>query len=55
MDGLRGALKEYNWIHAYPNAAAEVIALWFGIWTLRRPATSSPWKVRMRTVPQPRY
>ena len=20
----------YNWIHAYPNAAAEVIALWFG-------------------------
>ncbi|MEG2353655.1 MAG: ADP-ribosylglycohydrolase family protein [Clostridium sp.] len=22
--------KEYNWIHAYPNAAAQVIALWFG-------------------------
>jgi len=22
--------KKYNWIHAYPNAAAEVIALWFG-------------------------
>ncbi|CAM2932202.1 ADP-ribosylglycohydrolase family protein [Hathewaya histolytica] len=22
--------KTYNWIHAYPNAAAEVIALWFG-------------------------
>ena len=22
--------KEYNWIHAYPNAAAEVVALWFG-------------------------
>ncbi|MCX5512497.1 ADP-ribosylglycohydrolase family protein [Kaistia algarum] len=21
---------EYNWIHAYPNAAAQVIALWFG-------------------------
>jgi len=21
---------KYNWIHAYPNAAAEVIALWFG-------------------------
>lgn len=20
----------YNWIHAYPNAAAEVVALWFG-------------------------
>lgn len=23
-------LKKYNWVHAYPNAAAEVIALWFG-------------------------
>ncbi|SNS54064.1 ADP-ribosylglycohydrolase [Anaerovirgula multivorans] len=22
--------KKYNWIHAYPNAAAEVIALYFG-------------------------
>ena len=22
--------KMYNWIHAYPNAAAEVISLWFG-------------------------
>ena len=22
--------KTYNWIHAYPNAAAEIIALWFG-------------------------
>jgi hypothetical protein len=22
--------KQYNWIHAYPNAAAEVTALWFG-------------------------
>ncbi|MDF2672121.1 MAG: ADP-ribosylglycohydrolase, partial [Clostridiales bacterium] len=22
--------EKYNWIHAYPNAAAEVIALWFG-------------------------
>lgn len=22
--------KKYNWVHAYPNAAAEVIALWFG-------------------------
>jgi ADP-ribosylglycohydrolase len=21
---------EYNWIHVYPNAAAQVIALWFG-------------------------
>ena len=24
------ALREYNWIHAYPNAAAEVIALYYG-------------------------
>lgn len=23
-------VKKYNWIHAYPNAAAEVIALWYG-------------------------
>ncbi|MDE6204443.1 MAG: ADP-ribosylglycohydrolase family protein, partial [Lachnospiraceae bacterium] len=23
-------LKEYTWVHAYPNAAAEVIAIWFG-------------------------
>lgn len=23
-------LKTYNWVHAYPNAAAEVIALWYG-------------------------
>lgn len=22
--------EKYNWIHAYPNAAAEVAALWFG-------------------------
>jgi ADP-ribosylglycohydrolase len=22
--------EQYNWIHAYPNAAAEVIALWYG-------------------------
>ena len=21
---------DYNWIHAYPNAAAQIIALWFG-------------------------
>lgn len=21
--------REYNWIHAYPNAAAEVVAIWF--------------------------
>jgi ADP-ribosylglycohydrolase len=24
------SLVEYNWIHAYPNAAAQVISLWFG-------------------------
>ncbi|MEW6547435.1 MAG: ADP-ribosylglycohydrolase family protein [Bacillota bacterium] len=23
-------LERYNWVHAYPNAAAEVVALWFG-------------------------
>ncbi|MDO9546722.1 MAG: ADP-ribosylglycohydrolase family protein [Pelolinea sp.] len=23
-------LKRYNWIHAYPNMAADVLALWFG-------------------------
>lgn len=23
-------LKEYPWVHAYPNAAAEVVAIWFG-------------------------
>lgn len=22
--------ERYNWIHAYPNAAAQVVALWFG-------------------------
>ncbi|QJD85757.1 ADP-ribosylglycohydrolase family protein [Cohnella herbarum] len=22
--------KQYNWIHAYPNAMAEVVALWYG-------------------------
>ncbi len=22
--------RRYNWVHAYPNACAEVIALWFG-------------------------
>ena len=21
--------REYNWIHAYPNAAAEIVAIWF--------------------------
>ena len=24
------AFEQYNWVHAYPNAAAEVIALWYG-------------------------
>ncbi len=24
------AYRRYNWVHAYPNACAEVIALWFG-------------------------
>lgn len=23
-------MKDYNWIHVYPNAAAEIIALWYG-------------------------
>lgn len=23
-------LAEYSWVHAYPNAAAEVVAIWFG-------------------------
>lgn len=23
-------VEKYNWIHAYPNAAAQVVALWFG-------------------------
>lgn len=23
-------LAEYTWVHAYPNAAAEVVAIWFG-------------------------
>jgi ADP-ribosylglycohydrolase len=27
---LEPIFKKYNWIHAYPNAAAEVVALWFG-------------------------
>ena len=22
--------RRYNWVHAYPNACAEVVALWFG-------------------------
>ena len=27
---VREKYKRYNWIHAYPNAASEVISLWFG-------------------------
>jgi len=27
---LEPGFKTYNWIHSYPNAAAEVVALWFG-------------------------
>ena len=23
-------LKQYHWIHAYPNVAAEIVALWYG-------------------------
>lgn len=26
----RKRFETYNWIHAYPNAAAEIISLWFG-------------------------
>ncbi len=26
----RKKFERYNWIHAYPNAAAEVVALWYG-------------------------
>lgn len=29
-DRLEKLLERYNWVHAYPNAAAEVVALWFG-------------------------
>ena len=27
---LEPGFERYNWIHAYPNAAAEVLALWYG-------------------------
>ncbi|MEW6522904.1 MAG: ADP-ribosylglycohydrolase family protein [Bacillota bacterium] len=27
---LEEGLERYNWVHAYPNAAAEVVALWYG-------------------------
>jgi len=29
-DRCEKLLERYNWVHAYPNAAAEVVALWFG-------------------------
>lgn len=27
---MEEALVKYNWIHSYPNAAAEIVALWYG-------------------------
>jgi len=27
---LDDRFKRYNWIHAYPNIAADLLALWFG-------------------------
>lgn len=27
---LLAKYQDYSWVHAYPNAAAEVVALWFG-------------------------
>lgn len=29
-EAAREKYKRYNWVHAYPNAASEVISLWFG-------------------------
>ncbi len=29
-DSCRTRFERYNWIHAYPNAAAEVVSLWYG-------------------------
>ena len=31
--------EDYNWIHVYPNAAAEIIALWYGNGDFDRTAT----------------
>lgn len=30
LEACNERYKKYNWIHAYPNACAEIIALWFG-------------------------
>ncbi len=27
---IEPGFQKYNWIHCYPNAAAEIVALWFG-------------------------
>jgi ADP-ribosylglycohydrolase len=29
-DALAPRFEQYNWIHAYPNIAADLLALWFG-------------------------
>lgn len=29
-DQLDERFEEYNWIHAYPNIAADIVALWYG-------------------------
>ncbi|MFZ5827377.1 MAG: ADP-ribosylglycohydrolase family protein [Bacillota bacterium] len=29
-DRCEKLLEQYNWVHAYPNAAAQIVALWFG-------------------------
>ncbi len=29
-DACEKRYERYNWVHAYPNACAEVVALWFG-------------------------
>lgn len=30
VDNILKKYREYNWIHAYPNAAIEVVSLWYG-------------------------
>ena len=30
LDDFDDFFKQYNWIHAYPNMAADVFALWYG-------------------------
>ena len=29
-DNCERRLKTYNWVHAYPNVAAQIVALWYG-------------------------